>query len=79
MSSPSFDYTYELAESIYMLEGEATVTTQGFRGQSVTLRPGMFVTFPKGLKVRNHAFFVTAKHMAFSLTAIRRAVIPLLG
>ena len=66
-SDVSFDYTYEKAESIYVLEGEATVKpTGGSAGKAVTLVPGMFVTFPKGYQVASQDSCSMHTHLAIA-------------
>lgn len=42
-----FDWYYDTTEECYILEGRVTVETKD--GQSVEIKKGDFVTFPKGL------------------------------
>jgi uncharacterized cupin superfamily protein len=76
-SDKSFDYTYEKAESIYVLEGEATVKpTGGSAGKAVTLVPGMFVTFPKGYQVRFASQDSSFMHAHLAIAAVYNAHEP---
>ncbi len=58
----TFDWHYDQEESCYILEGEITVTTAS---ETVHIKPGDYVTFPKGLDcvwkvdkaVRKHYLF----------------------
>lgn len=43
----SFPWTYDCAETSYLLEGEVTVTPEG--GAPVEIQAGDLVTFPAGL------------------------------
>ncbi|MEW5757936.1 MAG: cupin domain-containing protein [Candidatus Omnitrophota bacterium] len=43
----TFDWHYDDMEECLFLEGDVTVTTKD--GKSVNIKPGDFVTFPKGL------------------------------
>jgi uncharacterized cupin superfamily protein len=43
-----FDWTYDSAESCYILAGEVTVTPGG--GEPVHIVAGDFVTFPAGMR-----------------------------
>jgi uncharacterized protein len=43
-----FPLDFDMTEKAYVLEGEIHVTPQG--GETVVIRPGDFVEFPKGLK-----------------------------
>lgn len=42
-----FDWSYDLIEQCFFLEGKATVTSKD--GRAVSFGKGDFVTFPKGL------------------------------
>lgn len=42
-----FEWYYDRDEQCYVLEGEATITTEF---ESVTIKAGDFVSFPKGLE-----------------------------
>ena len=43
-----FEWEYDKTETCYIIEGEAIVTPSD--GESVTIRTGDMVTFPKGMK-----------------------------
>jgi uncharacterized cupin superfamily protein len=43
-----FPLDFDMTEKAYVLEGEFTVTPQG--GETVTIKAGDYVEFPKGLK-----------------------------
>ena len=44
----TFDWTYDEKEMCYVLQGEATITTES--GETVTIGPKDLVTFPEGLQ-----------------------------
>ena len=44
----TFPWTYDSAETCYLIEGKVTVTPDG--GEPVTVGKGSLVTFPAGLK-----------------------------
>jgi len=57
-----FDWTYDSQEQCYFLEGEVTITTdQG----TTEIKPGDFVTFPKGLSCVWNVKVPVRKHYQF--------------
>ena len=59
----TFEWEYDETEMCYFLEGEVTVTTDQGR---VTITPGDFATFPKGLACTWHVTKPIRKHYRFS-------------
>lgn len=57
-----FDWFYDETELCYILEGEVTVTTEF---ESVTIKAGDFVTFPKGLECVWDIHVAIKKHYSF--------------
>lgn len=57
-----FDWFYDETELCYILEGEVTVTTEF---ESVTIKAGDFVTFPKGLECVWDIHVGIKKHYSF--------------
>ena len=57
-----FDWHYEEKETCYFLEGEVTVTTPV---ESIEIKKGDFVTFPKGLSCTWHVKKAVRKHYFF--------------
>ena len=57
-----FDWFYDQTEKCLILEGEVTVTTEF---ESVTLKAGDFVTFPKGLECVWDIHSAIRKHYSF--------------
>ncbi|TAD73232.1 MAG: DUF861 domain-containing protein [Oscillatoriales cyanobacterium] len=58
-----FPWTYDSAETCYILEGEVTVTPKG--GEPVTIRKGDLVTFPAGLSCTWNITQAIRKHYQF--------------
>lgn len=58
-----FPWTYEEAETCYLLEGEVIVTPDG--GQPVQIGPGDLVTFPAGLSCTWDVRAPVRKHYQF--------------
>lgn len=59
----SFPWTYDCAETCYLLEGEVTVTPEG--GEPVEIRAGDLVTFPSGLSCHWSIRQAVRKHYNF--------------
>lgn len=57
-----FDWYYDKTEYCLILEGEATITTEF---ESVTIKTGDFVTFPKGLECVWDIHLAIKKHYSF--------------
>ena len=57
-----FPWTYSDKETCLILEGEVIVTTDH---EEVTIRPGDFVVFPKGLSCRWRVLKPIRKHYSF--------------
>ena len=57
-----FDWFYDETEVCYILEGEVTVTTEF---ESVTIKAGDYVTFPKGLECVWDIQSAIKKHYSF--------------
>jgi uncharacterized cupin superfamily protein len=57
-----FPWTYSDTETCLILEGEVLVTTDH---EEVTIRPGDFVIFPKGLSCRWNVLKPIRKHYSF--------------
>lgn len=58
-----FPWTYDEAETCYLLEGEVIVTPDG--GQPVQIGPGDLVTFPSGLSCTWDVRAPVRKHYQF--------------
>lgn len=58
-----FPWTYDAAETCYILDGEVTVTPNG--GQPVTIRKGDLVTFSAGLSCTWNITQAIRKHYQF--------------
>ncbi len=58
-----FPWTYDEAETCYILEGEVTVTPEG--GEPVTIRKGDLVTFSAGLACTWNITQAIRKHYKF--------------
>ena len=58
-----FPWTYSDTETCLILEGEVIVTTDH---EDVTIGPGDFVVFPKGLKCRWKVMQPVRKHYSFN-------------
>ena len=59
----TFDWHYDQQETCYVLEGEITVKTAE---EEVSIGPGDFVTFPKGLDCTWTVSKAVRKHYSFS-------------
>lgn len=59
----TFDWHYDQQEQCYILEGEITVRTSE---EEVSIKPGDFVTFPKGLDCEWTVKKPVRKHYSFS-------------
>lgn len=57
-----FDWYYDQTELCYIIEGEVTVTTEF---ESITIKAGDFVTFPKGLDCVWDIHYAIKKHYSF--------------
>jgi uncharacterized cupin superfamily protein len=57
-----FDWYYDQTELCFIVEGEVTVTTEF---ESVTIKAGDFVTFPKGLECVWDIHYAIKKHYSF--------------
>lgn len=57
-----FDWYYDQTELCYILEGEVTITSEF---ESVTIKAGDFVTFPKGLECIWDIHSAVKKHYSF--------------
>ena len=57
-----FEWYYDQTELCYMIEGEVTITTEF---ESVTIKSGDFVTFPKGLECVWDIQSAVKKHYSF--------------
>ena len=57
-----FEWYYEQTENCYILEGEVTVTTEF---ESVILKAGDYVSFPKGLECVWDIHSSIKKHYSF--------------
>ncbi len=57
-----FDWFYDQTELCYILEGEATITTEF---EAITIKAGDFVTFPKGLECVWDIESAIKKHYSF--------------
>ncbi|CEN55836.1 MAG: cupin domain-containing protein [Burkholderiaceae bacterium] len=55
-----FPLDFGMTEKAYVLEGEFTVTPQG--GETVTIKAGDYVEFPKGLKTQWEVIKQLKKH-----------------
>ena len=58
-----FPLDFGMTEKAYVLEGEFTVTPQG--GETVTIKAGDYVEFPKGLKTQWEVIKQLKKHYQF--------------
>jgi uncharacterized cupin superfamily protein len=59
----TFPWTYDDAETCYLLEGDVVVTPDG--GDPVEIRRGDLVTFPAGLSCTWHVRQPVRKHYTF--------------
>ena len=59
----NFDWHYDSQKKCYILEGEITVRTSE---EEVSIKPGDFVTFPKGLDCEWTVKKPVRKHYSFS-------------
>ncbi|CAD7702003.1 unnamed protein product, partial [Ostreobium quekettii] len=59
----NFPWTYDSNETCYILEGQVTVTTD--TGESVDIKPGDLVTFPKGMSCTWDVQKAIRKHYTF--------------
>lgn len=59
----TFDWHYDQQEECYILEGEVIVKTAE---EEVVIKPGDFVTFPKGLDCEWQVTKPIRKHYSFS-------------
>ena len=59
----TFDWSYDQAETCYILEGEAIVTPND--GDPVTITEGDLVTFPKGMSCKWQIKADIRKHYMF--------------
>ena len=63
-SKPShFDWEYEEEEHCYIVEGEATIEVNGI--SPITISPGDYIIFPKGLKCHWTIHRFIKKHYTF--------------
>lgn len=58
-----FPWTYDAAETCYLLEGEVEVTPEG--GETVRFGAGDLVTFPAGMRCRWSITKAVRKHYRF--------------
>ena len=57
-----FEWYYDKTERCYILEGEATIVSEF---ESITIKPGDFVTFPAGLECVWDIDYAIRKHYIF--------------
>lgn len=57
-----FDWYYPQTEKCFILEGEATIVSEF---ESITIKPGDFVTFPAGLECVWDIHSAIRKHYTF--------------
>lgn len=59
-----FPWEYTDKESCYILEGKVDIETEN--GELISIEPGDFVVFPKGLKCTWHVHEAINKHYVFT-------------